>query len=439
MTTGKGPARLRLGEDMYTRSLLFATAAMCCGLGCTHTALERRTVKQASTLTDLQYQQVLDNLAMLACTPDTMPWHLKLNGGLVQIADQGNAGFEANLASGISDGVKNIFSPSAGAQRGVVGQWDLDPAVEADELALLAIAYRKATCPGDPELQGKIDKAICDLCVKYDIIPDEDVLKRIFANNDVQLKIAQAKGDICEQLGGVKTDDLKKLLPEDCKAKVDDTFLGLYSTSLQQTLSLRLLDLTQTQKAVEKIVNSPAEQPAGRQAYGAMRLHAATDARSAAYRSGPSTFSPMIERDDKKKVELPKPLSASEQILFALHLACDPGYVPPAWTHEPSGRNVGLVAQAGDKIEKLQDLVKEPKFQQPWLNVGCKRDVPKCACYVGHYKACGRECYVWVMPEQVGMLREFTQVVLTLAPNEKQDLGSMIPGRGAAFSPSLGR
>ena len=37
------------------------------------------------------------------------------------------------------------------------------------------------------------------------------------------------------------------------------------------------------------------------------------------------------------------------------------------------------------------------------------------------------------------MLREFTQVILTLAPNEKQDLGSMIPGRGAAFSPSLGR
>lgn len=423
---------------MYTRSLLFAAAAMCCGLGCTHTALERRTVKQASTLTDLQYQQVLDNLAMLACTPDTMPWHLKLNGGLVQIADQGNAGFEANLASGISDGVKNIFSPSAGAQRGVVGQWDLDPAVEADELALLAIAYRKATCPGDPELLGKIDKAICDLCVKYDIIPDEDVLRRIFASNNVTGKIDVAMDDICRQLGKADTASLERLLPADCPKALAKDIAQDYSDGLKQTLSLRLLDLTQTKEAVNKLATAQVEVSTGRPVYGAMRLHAATDARSAAYRSGPSTFSPMMERD-KKKVDLPKPLSASEQILFALHLACDPGYVPPAWTHEPSGRNVGLVAQAGDKIEKLQDLVKEPKFQQPWLNVGCKKDVPKCACYVGHYKACGRECYVWVMPEQVGMLREFTQVVLTLAPNEKQDLGSMIPGRGAAFSPSLGR
>ena len=33
--------------------------------GCTHLQLERSTIHQTATLTDLQYQQVLNNLAML--------------------------------------------------------------------------------------------------------------------------------------------------------------------------------------------------------------------------------------------------------------------------------------------------------------------------------------------------------------------------------------
>ncbi|MEO2088158.1 MAG: hypothetical protein ABGY75_01500, partial [Gemmataceae bacterium] len=89
--------------------LLIAAVAMCCGLGCTHTALERRTVKQASTLTDLQYQQVLDNMAMFACNPDTMPWHLKLKGGLVQIADQGSGGFAADIAAATGGEVTRLL------------------------------------------------------------------------------------------------------------------------------------------------------------------------------------------------------------------------------------------------------------------------------------------------------------------------------------------
>src|SRR5690348_14753065 len=65
--------------------------------GCTASRLGSRTISQAGTLSDLQYQQVLDNLAMFACSPDSLAWHVRVNGGLVQIADQGQGFIGANL------------------------------------------------------------------------------------------------------------------------------------------------------------------------------------------------------------------------------------------------------------------------------------------------------------------------------------------------------
>jgi hypothetical protein len=46
-----------------------------------------------------------------------------------------------------------------------------------------------------------------------------------------------------------------------------------------------------------------------------------------------------------------------------------------------------------------------------WYHVGCKKDVPKCALYVGHYG----DTYVWVMPEGVEGLTRFTMTILDLA------------------------
>lgn len=46
-----------------------------------------------------------------------------------------------------------------------------------------------------------------------------------------------------------------------------------------------------------------------------------------------------------------------------------------------------------------------------WYHVGCKNDVPKNACYVGHY--C--DCYVWVMPDGVEGLTRFSMTILELA------------------------
>ena len=63
-----------------------------CVTGCTSGRLRQRTINQASTLPELQYQQVLNNLALFAANPSALPWHVNLKEGTSQITDSGTAG-----------------------------------------------------------------------------------------------------------------------------------------------------------------------------------------------------------------------------------------------------------------------------------------------------------------------------------------------------------
>src|SRR5262249_12109574 len=49
-----------------------------------------------------------------------------------------------------------------------------------------------------------------------------------------------------------------------------------------------------------------------------------------------------------------------------------------------------------------------------WFQIGCKKDVPKNACYVGHH--C--DTYVWVLPHDVDALSRFTITVMDIATGE---------------------
>src|SRR5262249_35974182 len=51
-----------------------------------------------------------------------------------------------------------------------------------------------------------------------------------------------------------------------------------------------------------------------------------------------------------------------------------------------------------------------PALQPGWFGVGSRKDVPKNACYVGHY--CGT--YVWVLPGNLEMLSMLTLAILDI-------------------------
>jgi len=346
----------------YLRPAVCAVVLVIC-CGCTHTRLQRNTISQGSTLTDLQYQQVLDNVAMFACNPDSLAWHIKINSGLVQVADQGSGFLGANL------GGPGHLVPNLGLQRNVLHQWNVDPVIEAEDLKLLQLAYRKAVNPSDAEgtIKREAYEQICELSAGFHIaLAREVAFDMIHSLRQTASPAKQSKLD---------------------RIKIE--LEGLY---------------TQVDELSEKA-----------QAYDATQ-HLATGG------AAPS------------KLEFLK----EELIRLTSEVGDNP--VEPVGAYYRPGRNVGLIEQAQDRIEALIKLVEEPEtgesnqFSVPWFGCGGKKEVPACACLVGCYRGCGRECYVWVLPERMKTFRDFILVILSLAPPDAQDSASTSPGLGAANS-----
>jgi hypothetical protein len=104
------------------------------GCSLTERRLRRGVVTQASTLTELQYQQVLGNLAMMSLDPDAIPSHINLRDGSAQIQDNGS----------ISTASPATVFPSATGSRTFVAQWSMIPVTDDVELRILRLTYRRA-------------------------------------------------------------------------------------------------------------------------------------------------------------------------------------------------------------------------------------------------------------------------------------------------------
>lgn len=465
---------MRSGIHLVVVAVLIGSA------GCTHIALERRTVKQAGTLTDLQYKQVLDNLAMFAGNPEAMPWHVKVTGGLVQIADQGDAAFGAGFGAVLEARTGSVFNHSVGAQRGIVGQWDVDPATDPDELEMLHLAYRKAVRPDDPFLRQEILEKICELSVRFDLLPQKKTIQSILTETKeggegletLDRLIAGLISEVLAAPCGTKKDmerarcaqnfkryqveELLSLIPDrvsandggwenkvtelikkakhkNDKLKLEDRELArrwvpVLKDKIEQLEktgadSTRIVELNQWRCELKTIGTKPTT-PGN--ATPAQQLQNFRLQKLAITRRGKGET---VDRGQQEESD------TILRILTAVHDACAPGYLPRTDIKWETERNAALIDQAEDKIRKLEKLLDPMSpFQTPWLHCGQKKDVPKCACYVGHYRDCLGDRYVWVTPDGLKTLREFTLVILTLAPIEKQDV---ISGRGAAFSPTL--
>jgi hypothetical protein len=114
------------------------TIGLTCASGCTTGRLRQRTLNQAATLSELQFQQVLDNLAQFAVNPSTLPWHVNLKEGTSQITDSISGGALVDLGPPVAT------EPQIFGSRTVVAQWGMAPIIDATELRLLRIAYRRA-------------------------------------------------------------------------------------------------------------------------------------------------------------------------------------------------------------------------------------------------------------------------------------------------------
>jgi len=116
---------------------------LACVTGCTSGRLRQRTINQGSTLPELQYQQVMDNLAQFATNPATLPWHFNLREGTSQVTDSLSGG------AALDTGPPVTWFPQLLGSRTAVAQWGMSPVIDATELRLLRIAYRRALGAAD--------------------------------------------------------------------------------------------------------------------------------------------------------------------------------------------------------------------------------------------------------------------------------------------------
>lgn len=83
-----------------------------------------------------------------------------------------------------------------------------------------------------------------------------------------------------------------------------------------------------------------------------------------------------------------------------------------------------LVGQETSECDRCEERLKcffvggseshECMLPRGWYCLGCKEDVPKCACYVANYG----NLYVWVMPDGLDGLARFTITILDIATGE---------------------
>ena len=106
--------------------------------GCTHIQLQKDTVRQARTLSDIYEQQILDNLAKFVYDINSLPHFAVADGGTTAVNDQ---------LSGTSS---LILPKAAGSTLGVNGQrqyndsWTLTPISDPHKLELMRCSYQRA-------------------------------------------------------------------------------------------------------------------------------------------------------------------------------------------------------------------------------------------------------------------------------------------------------
>jgi hypothetical protein len=320
----------------------FLLGSVMLAAGCTSQQLRRSTVNTASTITALQYQQVLDNLAMFYCNPEAMPWHAKLQNAVVQITDHGSG----QLAWDLPTQGPVHWLPLASAGRSVVAQWQVNPTVDSDELDSLRLAYSRAVNPADADgaLRRAIYKEIAEISTEYSIVLAESTV-----------------------------DELIKVMQQEAGTDKD-----------------KLEELEKSQKDVQGLYK---------------QLRAA-----------------LGENDGGQDRDrcIAQILALTGRLIGLPYLT-----IPSAQVQQPQSPTDITAAQG--KIQARASLVEDDdgkpnKFSQPWLGSGCKKEVPKGACLVGR---CGK-CFVWVMPDKQDVLREFTLIILSLAPSRAQSNMSSI-------------
>jgi hypothetical protein len=515
--------------------------------GCTNRRLEINTVKQAQTVVDLEYRQILDNLAMFCLNPQSLPSLVTLKTGASQVGDSGTFGAVGvtGLAVGSNAAVNTSYGvgPTITGTRTIVDQWGSSPITDDNNLLLLRKAFRCALGIKDLLDEDDANDLAHDLNPQLgttsDMSVDRDTMGRIFSQNVVssalarltppdptrgnpppgtpeQDKLYQARrnelailsvrfADANELIDGIITDTLdheilaqtygfrysRRLYVELVKDVSEIPMEGedrIWVTAAKGGLLVRIFDSDRKPAFDVQLMPSVRDEGdipnSGKSLiiaayFNGLPRYRIFDAKGVTIMDSagtPETLQPAIEylRSELHRSESCKKLTDSEKnrIINALTGLANPSALekieeiqktyetawPPEDIEWPVKRRLiknvveitGLKGSLKERFEPLKyastGLAKETIYRlndvqktldevpSGWLHWGPKK--PKHACYVGHARFCGKECYVWVGPDGLDGLSLFTRAVLKLG-NTFKDVQVITSPTGIQFSPAL--
>ena len=108
--------------------------------GCAHFQLENHTLRQASTITDLRYREVLDNIAMSLENPDVLPYFAIVKDGTANVQNNGQSTFAITWMP-----ASTIEALGLNGSHTVAQQWGLDPVKDPQRLKAMQCIFKCAT------------------------------------------------------------------------------------------------------------------------------------------------------------------------------------------------------------------------------------------------------------------------------------------------------
>jgi hypothetical protein len=141
--------RTRSNSRIRARLLLAAIGMLGLASGCMSQQLQFATARTTSTLLDLHYQQVVDNLAHIAANPGFLPYLAVAGQGSIQVTNTGNATFPANWTLAAA----GKWLPSLSATANVTGTWNLGTITSPEKIREMQVHYQNAihrAAAGDP-------------------------------------------------------------------------------------------------------------------------------------------------------------------------------------------------------------------------------------------------------------------------------------------------
>src|SRR5262245_60058221 len=138
------------------RSWMPLLVAVLAAGGCqTHLALRDSTVSTACTLTDLNYRQVLNNVALFVANPSSLPAVSVINAGTITVSDQKTCNASATYSPTLTFAQQGggalpiltlLFNPSV--QRNVTENWSIAPVTDIDNLRRIRCAFQMLVLDG---------------------------------------------------------------------------------------------------------------------------------------------------------------------------------------------------------------------------------------------------------------------------------------------------